>query len=381
MTSAVDLFAGAGGMSMGLELAGIKVSAAYEWWDKAVNIYNLNLVGETAVQRNLEEEKPVIDLIKKLSPDIIVGGPPCQDFSIAGSRVEGDRASLTISFANIVIGVSPSVFVMENVPNAKKSSAYKTARKYLKTAGYNLTELVLDAAYFGVPQHRKRLVVFGCREEFMTDIRNAVELEESILPLTVKQKYPRFPVNYYYRHPRTYSRRAIFSTNEPAPTVRGVNRPRPLHYKINPRDVSRDPNIRALTYQERALLQTFPANYEWGGLGKSDIEQMIGNAVPVEMAHHIGIVLNKVVSKNLDTDISFRQWLRTEKKTTDATADDVLSRLRRAIALMGTTDPMSLEIRGVHQQAQNEAMSRTAESQICRSISLYHEFKEMGNLM
>jgi len=94
-------------------------------------------------------------------------------------------------------------------------------------------------------------------------------------------------IDYYYRHPRNYSRRGIFSVDEPAPTVRGVNRPVPDGYKGHPGDpikVSR--KLRPLTTSERARLQTFPANFKWVG-SKTDLEQMIGNAVPVRLAEFV----------------------------------------------------------------------------------------------
>ena len=97
----------------------------------------------------------------------------------------------------------------------------------------------------------------------------------------------RLGFEYYYRHPRNYSRRGVFSIDEPAPTMRGVNRPVPKGYPGHPNDAcSVDQGVRALTTRERSLIQTFPEDFQWDG-NKTDMEQMIGNAVPVKLAEFV----------------------------------------------------------------------------------------------
>ena len=100
---------------------------------------------------------------------------------------------------------------------------------------------------------------------------------------------------FYYRHPRNYNRRAVFSIDEPAPTMRGVNRPVPKGYPGHKNDacpVTKD--LHVLSTQERAKIQTFPENYKWVG-SKTDIEQMIGNAVPVNLAKFVGETIKSIV--------------------------------------------------------------------------------------
>ncbi len=82
---AVDLFCGVGGLSLGLQEAGINVKAALDNWDAAVDVYNRN-VGPHAQTLDLSDPANAIDLITPLQPDLIAGGPPCQDFSSAGDR-------------------------------------------------------------------------------------------------------------------------------------------------------------------------------------------------------------------------------------------------------------------------------------------------------
>ena len=95
-------------------------------------------------------------------------------------------------------------------------------------------------------------------------------------------------IQYYYRHPRSYARRGIFCIDEPSPTIRGVNRPIPKGYSKHggdPCDIFE--GLRALTIEERALIQTFPANFKFIGT-KTDIEQIVGNAVPVRLGQIAG---------------------------------------------------------------------------------------------
>lgn len=96
---------------------------------------------------------------------------------------------------------------------------------------------------------------------------------------------------YYYRHPRNYSRRAIYSIHEPSPTIRGVNRPIPQGYKGHPADAIADlTQVRPLTTRERSLIQTFPPTFHLIGT-KSHLEQMIGNAVPVKLAEYVACAI------------------------------------------------------------------------------------------
>ncbi|WP_300965901.1 DNA cytosine methyltransferase, partial [uncultured Muribaculum sp.] len=100
-------------------------------------------------------------------------------------------------------------------------------------------------------------------------------------------------VDYYYRHPRSYARRGIFSIDEPSPTIRGVNRPLPAGYKLHSNDPVKDlDGIRSLTLRERSMIQTFPETFNFFG-SKSDVEQMIGNAVPVKLGTFVANAINK----------------------------------------------------------------------------------------
>jgi len=92
---------------------------------------------------------------------------------------------------------------------------------------------------------------------------------------------------YYYMHPRSYNRRAVFSIHEPSATIRGVNRPIPDGYKRHHADKADiSDGVRALTSKERSYIQTFPESFVFEGK-KTDVEQAIGNAVPVKLAEYV----------------------------------------------------------------------------------------------
>jgi DNA (cytosine-5)-methyltransferase 1 len=287
----VDLFSGCGGMSLGFQNAGFDVIAAFDNWAPAVKTYGQNF---NHLIHDVDLSTVNVDVIRQYEPDLIIGGPPCQDFSSAGKRNETlGRADLTLSFANIIRQILPQHFVMENVDLAQKSKAYQNARRVLEQAGYTVKEIVLNAAYCGVPQSRKRLFAFGELQPRNGDILEFIRANLANKEMTVKQYYVQTfddepDVKYYYRHPRSYARRAIFSIDEPSPTIRGVNRPVPSTYQLHAGDAVQDlESVRPLTTKERAILQTFPPDFEFIG-NKSEVEQMLGNAVPVKMAELIG---------------------------------------------------------------------------------------------
>jgi DNA (cytosine-5)-methyltransferase 1 len=291
----VDLFAGCGGMSLGFKRAGYDLALAVDNWEAALRCYQANLK-DPYLLLDLSEPDVAVREIRRRVPkaEVVIGGPPCQDFSHAGPRREGARADLTESFARIVAALRPLAYVMENVDRTARSSAYQRARALLKEAGYGVTEAVLDASYYGVPQRRKRFFSIGVLGEvdgFLT--LHLMEMRED-RPLTLREYMgEELNLEYYYRHPRNYNRRGIYSVDEPAPTVRGVNRPVPKGYPGHPADpVPPFEGLRPLTTEERGRAQTFPKGWKWVG-SKSEVEQMIGNAVPPELARRVALALKE----------------------------------------------------------------------------------------
>lgn len=292
MPAVIDLFCGCGGLSLGFEKAGFQIAAAFDIWEKAVKVYNQNFSHRAEVKdiSILTSEE-----LRTFQPEVIIGGPPCQDYSSAGQRDETKgRADLTLVYAKLVCETQVKWFVMENVDRIQKSETLPKAIETFRNAGYGLTQVVLDASKCGTPQKRKRFFLIG--EYNGKDNK----LEENLLGMQAKKSMTirdylgdEFGTDFYYRHPRSYARRGIFSIDEPSPTVRGVNRPIPAGYQIHPGDATEDiTKVRSLTTQERARIQTFPSDFVFQG-SKTDLEQMIGNAVPVELAAYVGRCLLK----------------------------------------------------------------------------------------
>lgn len=302
----VDLFCGCGGLSLGFENAGFNIVAAFDKWEEALHVYNANF-DHPALPMDLTNIDYCIDAISELNPDMIIGGPPCQDFSSAGKRDEDNgRGNLTVNYAQIISAIKPPVFVMENVDRIVKTNKLVEAKRLFKEAGYGVSFRILDASYCGVPQKRKRFFMVGVIGEQDGFLDNAFESGLSKKPMTLRDYFgTSLSINYYYRHPRSYARRGIFSIDEPSPTIRGVNRPMPNGYVIHANDpVQNKEGIRSLTTKERSRVQTFPEEFHFEG-NKTDVEQMIGNAVPVNLAKYVATtVANYLVEKGFNIGIT-----------------------------------------------------------------------------
>lgn len=284
---AVDLFCGCGGMSLGFQNAGYEIIEAFDNWDPAIRTYEKNF--NHPIRKADLADEGMIEVVSGLSPDIIIGGPPCQDFSSAGHRDETlGRAALSKTYTDIVSTAKPKYFVMENVPRIRLSETYQYVRDGLKKAGYGLSEKILDASYCGVPQKRKRLFLIGClgtEDDFLSDY---LDKNLASSPMTIHDYLgDALGVEYYFRIPRSYNRRAVFSIYEPCQTIRGVDRPIPPNYKKHPQDpVEVGPLVRVLTPKERSYMQTFPEEFIFEE-NRTNTNQMIGNAVPVKLAEYV----------------------------------------------------------------------------------------------
>ena len=173
----IDLFAGVGGMSLGFEMAGFDVVLANEY-DKDI---------ATAYKKNHSSTKMINEDITKLdlqsvfeqykgNIDVIIGGPPCQGFSQKGKRktIHDERNFLFKYYVKVVDLVKPQYFVMENVPNlltAEKGYFKREIEELFSKMGYILDAGVLNAADYGVPQNRERLIILGIRKDLCEDVQ------------------------------------------------------------------------------------------------------------------------------------------------------------------------------------------------------------------
>lgn len=168
----IDLFSGCGGLSCGFDKAGYDVVLGIDSWELSLESFKRNHPGAKTLHADLSEISPVdVETMTGIDPktvDVVIGGPPCQGFSISGKRNPNDpRNKLYQSFVDFVAYYEPSIFLMENVPNivSIKSGAVKdTIVKEFSNLGYKVSYKVLLASDYGVPQNRKRVFFIGTRK-------------------------------------------------------------------------------------------------------------------------------------------------------------------------------------------------------------------------
>ncbi len=165
MTTFVDLFCGAGGLSRGLQDAGWTPSLAVDHWSDAVETYRLNFPRHRVIQDDLGSlnERRLRDLIGQ-TPDWVVGGPPCQGFSTVGRRNRDDPRNLLVEhFARIVGILRPAGVLVENVVGLRDMDFVESVSLLFQKLGYSVTSIVVRAADYGVPQLRHRIFFVGRR--------------------------------------------------------------------------------------------------------------------------------------------------------------------------------------------------------------------------
>jgi|SRR5581483_2893826 len=378
-----DLFCGCGGLSSGFQAAGHEIVFAADAWSRARLAYNANF-DHGSYRLDLSDVIGAAHAVSQRCPEIIVGGPPCQDFSVAGLRTEAANADLTVAFADIVAACRPVWFLMENVRAAASTRAWTIARRRLSRAGYGLTELPLDASLFGVPQLRKRVFLIGRLGEADRFLDADVLVRQSDNVLTVREYLgDEFGVEFYYRHPRHWDRRAIYSIDEPAATVRSTNRPIPPKYKPHPLDKAPIEGIKPLTCYQRARLQTFDRKFVFDkSLAAWEVDMMVANAVPVRLAEVLAeCIVDYEIMLETSAEKSFRTWLRETQSFTDRSAGNVVSRLNRVRKLIGPVSRFNHTLDAVHaleKTAKFSFFSPSVKSQLKRAIHLHSKF--MGRL-
>ena len=306
----LDLFCGCGGMSKGLQDSGLNVIAGIDIWDKAINSYkkNLNHISICEDISKLPPENFKESYMKKNDIiDILVGGPPCQGFSIAGKRdIKDPRNSLFMEYVKYLNYFKPKAFIMENVigilsmKNSKNEKVIDIIMSMLEE-NYNCIINKLYASDFEVPQNRRRVIVIGIRKDL-----NIMPSE----PKTILTKEKRIPVSTIllpreevesksYLSERAINgikakrERAKKNGNGFGAQILKMDKPSytiPARYWKDGYDALvkySDTEIRRLTILELKRIQTFPDDYYLDGNKKDQIMQ-IGNAVACRFAYHLG---------------------------------------------------------------------------------------------
>lgn len=324
----LDLFCGAGGFSKGFDLAKFNIVAAIDIWDKAIESYKLNHPNTIALCKDLTLYSPE-DFEKEYQLnhfDIIIGGPPCQGYSNAGRRDCNDpRNSLFMEYKKYVDFYKPKMFIIENVIGIL-SMKYKDKKVIdiiiSEFSDYKLTITKLMASDFGVPQNRKRVLIFGIRDSTKT-FSPPVSCTDRIPVKTVIEE--KVDDKYYLSNKALegIKRRKekmkkekkgfgaqILNPDRPSYTI-------PARYWKDGYDALWDDNgrLRRLTIKELSRIQSFPDDYKFYGSRKDQIIQ-IGNAVACRFAYYIAIHVKKFLTNESYNNITVKELkkLCKEKK-------------------------------------------------------------------
>lgn len=344
----LSLFSGAGGMDLGFKGDFDFLNTHYskqpfnfifanDIFKQAADVYEVNF-GHKVERRSISD----IDVseLPKENVDVVLGGFPCQSFSYSGKRggLSDPRGQLYLQMIRVIEHYSPKIFVAENVDGIRNSrrddkgkavdvSALDTILEAFDKAGYNVQYRVLNAADYGVPQSRRRVIILGVRKDLGTidDMFYPKSIYDQTGELTGKKWISakkgiddlwdkiNDPSVLNHTH-RDYSKAKFYpgkkmqgnnriSSDKPAPTIRAEHHGNiEAHYRTyldNEHDMA---GWRRLSVREVARLQSFPDSFNFA-CSASSAYKMIGNAVPPVLGWHIGRALiysiNKIEQKNL----------------------------------------------------------------------------------
>ncbi len=314
----VSFFAGAGGMDLGFQNAGFNVAWANEYDKEIWETYEKNHTHTTLDRRS------IVDIPEDEVPecDGIVGGPPCQSWSEAGSRkgIDDKRGQLFFDFIRILVAKQPRFFLAENVSGMlapKHKGALENIKKMFKEAGYNLSFDMLNASDYSVPQDRKRVFFIGIRKDLgfrfkfpkvkfpkITLDAAIRDLENTAIPALEKNytngeecKIPNHEYQIGGFSSMFMSRNRVRSWEEQSFTIQAGARHAPLHPQapkmrlvgVNKRIFipEKEHLYRRLSVRECARIQTFPDDFIFHYSKVQAGYKMIGNAVPVKLAEFL----------------------------------------------------------------------------------------------
>jgi DNA (cytosine-5)-methyltransferase 1 len=341
MKKIIDIFCGCGGLSLGLKQTNEFISVcAIDVWQPALDTIKTNNKTIDTICDNIKNlSNNEIFKIKNKYGDIelVVGGPPCQGFSLAGKReIEDERNNLWKEFVRFVSIVNPNWFIFENVfglISMQDSKGEKIINKIIsafENLGYYLSVNSISAKDYNVPQDRKRIIIIGSKKINISSfklspttkhnpktVRDSIGDLEELESAEKSNKDPyHFSINHHpnhikwlkpvpegesahnYKHITGMTVKGYSTTykriwwDKPSPTITTCFSSISSQNNVHPK------NHRALTIREACRLQTFPDDYIFRGT-LNEIRTQIGNAVPPELARQIGLqILN--ISKNND---------------------------------------------------------------------------------
>ncbi|KQT29554.1 modification methylase [Chryseobacterium sp. Leaf405] len=352
----VSFFAGAGGLDLGFEQAGFDVVWANEYDKDIWATYEKNHT------HTILDKRSIVNIPSEEVPDCdgIIGGPPCQSWSEAGSKkgIADKRGQLFYEFMRILADKKPKFFLAENV-SGMLLPAHKEALENIKQMfteiGYELSFELLNVSDYGVPQDRKRVFFIGYRKDLKrkfvfpkgTTIENKVTLDKAIGDLkntVLPAKEGNFTngtkckvLNHEYMiggFSSIYmSRNRVRSWDEVSFTIQAGGRHAPLHPQapkmtLVAQDVrefkkGKEKLYRRLSVRECARIQTFPDNFSFEYTSVVAGYKMIGNAVPVEMG--------KILAEKISSDLSSLKMKEGLNKLSKVNGNNVIEKLQEIV--------------------------------------------------
>lgn len=287
----ISLFAGAGGLDLGFAQAGFEIAWAIDNDADAVETYKKNL-GSHAVLGDILD----VDFLSVESPDGIVGGFPCQGFSVAntGRKVDDSRNTLYLSFVRAVRVLKPKFFLAENVKgilSLGKGEVFRHILDDFSESGYTCKYALVNSSHYGVPQSRQRVLILGIRDDLNPgDFEWPPSPTSKDSPPTIGKALEDIPdpdgehdlLNHVYSQFKLkfngYISNRPVDPNKPSPTITARG-----DHKGGAMIIHHPSNTRRLTCREAAIVQGFPMNFEFVG-SMTSVYKQIGNAVPPPLA-------------------------------------------------------------------------------------------------
>lgn len=329
----ISLFSGCGGLDLGFERAGFDIPVANEFDKKIWETFKVNHPNTTLIEgdvRKINKE----DIAQYLDGEVdgIIGGPPCQSWSEAGSLkgIEDERGQLFFDYIRILKEFKPKFFLAENVSGMlanRHSEAVQNILNLFDEAGYDVTLTMVNAKDYGVAQERKRVFYIGFRkdleikfefphgstedDEKKITLRDIIwDLQETAVPAGEKNHHNPEAINNNEYFTGAYStifmsRNRVKAWDEQAYTVQASGRQCQLHpqapkmVKFGKNDCrfveGKEDLYRRMTIREIARVQGFPDDFKFIYDDTDTAYKMIGNAVPVNLAKEIAIAIKKTL--------------------------------------------------------------------------------------
>ena len=325
----LSLFAGCGGLDLGFERAGFQIPFANEFDKTIFQTFKINHPRTRLIEGDIRQINST-EFDEEF--DGIIGGPPCQSWSEAGTLrgIKDQRGQLFFDYNRILKEKKPKFFLAENVSGMladRHSDAVKNILRLFDESGYNVTLNMVNAKDYGVAQERKRVFYIGFRKDLnitfvfpkgstsedgnKITLRNVIwDLKDYAVPALDKNKHNPNAINnneYFIGDysPIFMSRNRVKSWDEQAFTVQASGRQCQLHpsapkmeyiqlnrYRFVP---GQENNYRRMTIREVARIQGFPDEFQFIYSNVNDAYKMIGNAVPVNLAYEVAMAIQQIL--------------------------------------------------------------------------------------